>query len=416
MILRLFFSGIAVGFSFRGRLRSTVSVCDCGCCLVSNRPPSQEINGVNAMCAKDSSEARCPAEQCQADSTTGVITSSGAAVDYGRFCFLTCRPPDAAHFGDLCVDLTNDQLEAVRTSGGNGMDLAALNPDPAASGLDAATSSEVTGRSAGGDAADGDAQNASGDEEESEEEKGRRTLAAASEARSARSAMEAQRALTEAEKAESTTYDTARTNLSEVATLRSIKAQTQMHRRAAHEARKRTQAALRDIENAPRDAAVAVAQEAKAIMEQAAVAAEAKAKTLELKFNPPPTYTAEAAQRAAAPYNQAMSRAMGMQNIYSAKAQELSGTAEQLQNNAKQLAADASAYRSVGDPNAAAMAAKADNMIREATGLNGEAQTNQQVAEQINQSIPAYQISASAASARAASLANPMAHPPLPIF
>lgn len=243
----------------------------------------------------------------------------------------------------------------------------------------------------------------------------RSALAASSEAQGARAAMTVQQALTEAEGTQRVVTKMAQNNLNEVAAIKGYEAQIEMHQRAAREAREKTESALRDIENAAQDAAGEIAQQAKDILKQDAVAAEAKAKQLELKFNPPSAPISVAAAEAAAPYNAAMNRALGMQSLYSAKAQEQSNTAKMMQNQAEQLASDAVAYQDVGDPNAASMFANAKDMIRRAEGLDSEAHSNQKVAEGINQSIPAYQISAAAAAARARILANPAGQPPLPV-
>lgn len=363
-----------LGASLRGVFYD--SQCDCSCCVVATRPLTVQVNNVNSMCSIDPSGS-CPEVCLTNDNALGKL---GSAVDYERFCFYKCRPPERAQFGMGCTDLTSEQRQAVAEKGGNGVDLASLT---AAKELP----TEISGHAAVAAA-----------------NERHREVAAATEARSAKSEKITRHALTEIEAARRRTFEMAKSNLKEVATIRGLQAEAEIHQAAAVEALKKTEEALREIEEAPKKAAERVAKEAQGIMLKDALFSEGKAHNLELKYSPPPGWQGESAAETAAraPYNEAMNRAIATRNAYSVKAQDLSNQAKVMQNSAGHLATNAAGYNSVADPNAGPMLAKAEDMVREANRLEGAAESNQAMAEYIHEHLPSYQVYGTHAAIRAA--------------
>jgi len=354
-----------LGTSLRGVFSD--SKCDCDCCVVATRPLSVQVNNVNSMCSIDPNSS-C-AEVClTSDDTLG---KSGSVVDYERFCFYECRPPERAQFGMVCTDLTADQRQAVAAKGGNGVDLASLT---AAKDL----TPEVSGHAAVVAA-----------------NERHRKEAANTELRSARSELITRNALKEIEAARRVTFEMAKENSKQVATIRGLEAQAEIHQRAADEARKKTEQALSEIEEAPKKAAEMVAKVAKGIMEKDALFSEEKAHNLDLKYNPiPPRWQSETAAQAAAraPYNEAMNRAIAARDAYSVKAQDLYSQAKAFQNGAHMHATTASGYNSVGNPDAPKMLENAEDMVREANRLEAAAQAHQDMAADIHSHLPKYQV------------------------
>jgi len=245
----------------------------------------------------------------------------------------------------------------------------------------------------------------------------REGIAAATEARATSAETLAQKANAVATTSFNEAMGSAGNNRAQVVRLMSLETQARLHARAANEASKLSDAALEVIRNAAKEAAVAAGAEAAAEMQADADVATGKANALRAKFNPPPPAgPAEAANKAAAPYGAALSRAMGIQALYSDTAQNMMSTAKQLQAGAKQLSANANAYQSVGNTAGAnEMLGRASAMLGQASALSAEAASYQAVAQKVNAALPAYMISAGAASARAAALANPAGQPPPPL-
>lgn len=106
------------------------SPCDCGCCLVTYRPPALQVNGVDQMCSV--SEA-CP-EQCQVQGRNTLTSSTDDGVlETSRFCLMDCLPR-TREARDGCAPLSADQAGRLVTPSGNGADPATLGdawPPPA---------------------------------------------------------------------------------------------------------------------------------------------------------------------------------------------------------------------------------------------------------------------------------------------
>merc|ERR1719265_1693079 len=133
-----------------------------------------------------------------------------------------------------------------------------------------------------------------------------------------------------------------------------------------------------------------------------------RADRLRAVFALPVFHTAEAANKAAGPYMAAAGRAQAIMGVYSDQAQQMVSTADQLQQAARTLSANANAYKAVGNTaDAEDMIAKAKAAVEQATSLTAQAAQYQGVASKISASIPMYSVAGGAAAARAAALANP---------
>jgi len=363
-----------LGTSLRGVFSD--SQCGCSCCVVAARPLTVQLNDVNSMCSIDPN-GTCP-EVCLTNDN--VLGKLGSTVDYERFCFYECRPPERAQFGTGCTDLTSEQQQAVAANGGNGVDLASLT---AAKELP----TEISGHAAVAAA-----------------NERHRKIAADTEVQSAVSEKITRHALTEIEAARRRTFEMAKFNLKEVAAIRGLQAEAEIHQAAAVEARKKTEAALQEIEEAPKKAAEIVAEEAKGIVLKHALFSEGKARNLELKYSPPPGWQGESAAetKARVPWNEAMNRAIATRNAYSVKAQDLSAQANAMQDSAGKLATTAAGYSSAANPHAGRMLANAEDMVREANRLEAAAKSNQDMAEYIHEHLPKYQTFGTHAAIRAA--------------
>lgn len=402
----------------RRNIRLFASRCDCECCEVSRRPPSLVLGGDELLCAPPSPEDNKCGEQCYTDSSDVVVrTAVGNTMDYQRFCFFECKPPKDAVVGLECAALEPEDIQKVKTAGGNGLDQAAVSQGvpvaaaaPPAPEAEAAPEEEEKAEApkkdkGGQSAAAGTAADAA-----------KEAIAAATEARASSAETAAQKANAAATTALTEAMGAASANQNQVTQLLSMETQASLHTRAAAEARKIAEAALAQIESAAKNAAVAAGAAAAAQLQADADAATAKANALRAANNPPPAVLALAGQKAAAPYGAALGKAMGIQALYGDTAQNMMATAAQLQQNARELSSNANAYQSVGNTaGATEMLGRAQAMLGQASALSSEAASYQAVAQKINKELPAYMISANIAAARAQFLANPAGQPPPPL-
>mmetsp|Transcript_123462 Transcript_123462/g.348900 ORF Transcript_123462/g.348900 Transcript_123462/m.348900 type:complete len:430 (+) Transcript_123462:110-1399(+) len=113
--------------------------CDCRCCRTTYRVTSLQLQGAQLMCAplvageEVDGGGDCPA-QCEAVGNATVVSSAQTGVvDYSRFCLLSCFPGDTNDTGITCGPVSGEDLQALRTIGGNGIDPARLSTVPAQS-------------------------------------------------------------------------------------------------------------------------------------------------------------------------------------------------------------------------------------------------------------------------------------------
>jgi len=351
-------------------------------------------------------------------------------VDYARFCSVGCKPdPNAGPEIRTCVALSSAEKASAVTSGGNGQpfipppaaqaevappvtpeeeEAAAPGPAPAAPGPEETASSTTTTTTV--------APTIQPATLELGWAKAQETIAAGAEARAAAAEADAAVSAGKANDAAKLAEQLTRKNADAALQLKGEVMQATMHAHAATMAAKNVQALLDSVKAAVREAAVeAGAEAAKEIQEQAMKEFEIEL-AVKRFLNPPLPVIAAAAAKAAAPYNEAMQKAAGIQGEYSAQAQELMAEAQKLQQTAVTLGQDAAAYQGAGDTqNAAAMKARAEGMIDKINSLKKRAEELQAVAVKIGESLPKYQQAAAAAAARAAALANPAAQPPPPL-
>lgn len=393
------------------------------------------VNGQEDMCAVKPEvenaaialDPECP-EMCTPDPAFKLVSSTSSEMDYNRFCFMYCKPQAHLSTGKPCQDLSVDTLKAMRTTGGNGKDQALVLGDgdkgdviPAqeqeqAQASDEAAREEATAAEQARTAVsavmqagvpDGGTYVAVA--------AGKSAVAAGLEARLSEAEAKSMRMLA----ASTAALATARAQASQVhqlsATVLSSEMQANIYAKSAVNSLREARKELQEIRDAAAQAAKEAGAEAAAEMNKEADEAWVKAKKFQAQWAPKgPAPMAEAANRAAAPYYAAMSKAMGIRLLYATKAQELSQTAQDLQRNAQILGSQAQTYAAAGSKLAPGMMATAKGMLADATRINGEAAQWQDVAAKISQDIPTYEVAAMAGAARAAVLANPAGQPPPP--
>jgi len=376
------------------------------------------------MCANAPEDATnyC-AEECQKDSSDQILESSiGGTVALERFCFFSCEP-QGEKAGEVCQDISRREAELAETSGGNGEDLAELKPKLGKPVTMLDPDPEKAAQAATAPVAEAKEEETPEEEEEEKESmqivadaNGKEAQASAIEARTADAEVKTKRNRMIAATSASDAVNAAKADWTSVATLDGHEEQSKVWAHISAKSASLAGVDLEAIRNTAKEIAQEAAQAAVAEMQDIADKASKKAAELKAKFNPPKPKTAEAANRVVAPYNAAMSRAMGIRNAYSEQAQAASNGAFDLQKNAKILAAQAAAYQAGGNTAMAGkMMAQAKGMLGQAAAMNAEAQNFQSVAASITKSIPDYQFAAAAAAARATALANPAGQPPPPL-
>lgn len=413
------------------RLAIAEEECSCtDCCQRVPRPPSMMVAGSDTMCAaKPTDESiplaaqECPVK-CKPDPSYKVVSSTAENMDYNRYCFMYCKPQTKMENSKACQDLPAETLQKLATAGGNGMDQASLTDVQGGSEQDQeqpqASDEEAREEAAAADQAKSAvaAVMQQGVPDEGvyvAEESGKSAVAAGMEARISAAESVSMRMLAASTAALATTRKHAGQINALKGTVLSAEMQAKIYAQSAVKSLSEARKELQEIRDAAAQAAKEAGAEAAAMMNKKADEAWAKVRKFQAKFNPKgPAPMAAAANRAAAPYFAAQSKAMGIRLLYSTKAQELSQTAKDLQRNAQVLQTQAQSYAAAGSKLAPGMMNQAKGMLADATRINGEAQQWQAVAQKITQDIPQYEVAAMAAAARAAVLANPAGQPPPP--
>jgi len=188
-----------------------------------------------------------------------------------------------------------------------------------------------------------------------------------------------------------------------------------IYAKSATKAAARAKAELKEIEEIPKKAAELAAAEAKRIIQKEVDQQASNVAIVKARLAGPglPVPLAEAAVRAAQPYYNVMNKAVAMGNLYEASAHSLQDQAQSLQEQSRDVAGQAVRYQMAGYGDMASkMMAQAKGMLSAAEAKDAQARKDFSVAEGVRKSIPSYQASAAAASARATAIANPAGQPP----
>lgn len=351
-----------------------------------------------------------------------LITSAEGAIDYGRFCFLSCQPTKERTIGSSCVDLSTRNVDTGQTSGGNGADWAtqqtpvvgeAAVPDiggeaPQFADADGMVDAKDPAAPAPAEDNDSGAMVA--------EAEGNHAVAEGMEARLSEAEAKSMRLLAASTDALRKVKEQAVNTNGASATVKSMEVQAEIYARSAAKSARQAQTDFDELKAATREVGLEAGKAAAAQMQNEADQEAAEAKFLRTKFAPLKVEPlAEAAKRAAQPYADAMQRATVIRMAYTTQAHQLSDLAHDLQTNARTLVSQAAIYQSAGNEGTASqLMSHAKGMLDEAATTDAQAHKWQAVAQQITQSLPQYQMQAGMAAARAAAIANPAGQPPPP--
>mmetsp|Transcript_18106 Transcript_18106/g.30563 ORF Transcript_18106/g.30563 Transcript_18106/m.30563 type:complete len:419 (+) Transcript_18106:34-1290(+) len=126
----LFLSAAATELRHRG----AGPLCSCDCCSVAQRRPDERKNQMGLKCAPSEGHSRelCSSQCRPSDEAVGFLAKD-RLLDYTRFCFYDCKPPQG-HLSALasqCLSLKDSQLQQALDADGNAMDPAFLYEAPA---------------------------------------------------------------------------------------------------------------------------------------------------------------------------------------------------------------------------------------------------------------------------------------------
>lgn len=117
------------------RHRGTGPLCSCDCCSVAQRRADERKNQMGLKCAPSEGHSRelCSSLCRPSDEAVGFLAKD-RLLDYSRFCFYDCKPPQG-HLSALasqCLSLKDSELQQALDADGNAMDPAFLYEAPAA--------------------------------------------------------------------------------------------------------------------------------------------------------------------------------------------------------------------------------------------------------------------------------------------
>jgi len=399
------------------------NACDCGCCVVAERAPSEVVNNFQLKCSAPAPDvSRCEAaEQCQLDvSNTALIAAADGSVDYTRFCFFECKVPNGASstLGDECNELTVEEMTAVQaaSASGNAVDLAGV--------LDfgAAPAAETQDSSGGGDAAAAPAAATTTTTPipgiPMAEASKVAAEASRTEARATAAEAQAAQAVVAAERTERKAQADAVATAGAVASLRGQVVQARMHARSAEAAAEETKKILAEVRGIAKEEAVKVgAQAAAEVQGEANSAKQQLASMIAVASVPPMPEIPESIGKVMGPYFAAAGRAMTTMGLYSDQAQQATAAAGQMRQQARDIANQANEYQAAGNSaDASTMMGTANDLMAKADASAASAQGLQAVAASINKGLPLYENARAAAGARAAYWAHlpGMIPPPVP--
>jgi len=416
--------------------------CSCDCCQVTARHPSQMVGGTDTQCAVMSLDAQgrpsdaCPDSCDNSDLTSTVVSSDSGAMQYSRYCLMTCLPAEADKIGSECRKVTTEEQAQLLTAGGNGKDPASIltpatvappaelvDPNappepPQLSDAQALTDADKADSGAAAAAAEGDVVAKKKEKDTGAmvaEASGKQAMAAGIEARITEAEANSAQSLSfangdmEAAKSGSLMVQSAK------AQVLAAEVRAKIFAQSAAKAAKRAQEELKEIQDIPKTVAALAAAEAKRIVQGEVNEAASNVAIVKARMAGPglPVPLAEAAVRAAQPYYSAMNKAVAMGNLYEANAHADQDAAQSLQEQSRTVAGQAVAYQMAGYGDMAnKMMAQAKGMLADSQAKDGAAQQAMSVAEGVRKSLPNYQANAALASARATTLANPGGQPP----
>eukprot|EP00747_Dinoflagellata_sp_TGD_P163969 gnl/TRDRNA2_/TRDRNA2_183269_c0_seq1.p1 gnl/TRDRNA2_/TRDRNA2_183269_c0~~gnl/TRDRNA2_/TRDRNA2_183269_c0_seq1.p1 ORF type:complete len:462 (+),score=126.31 gnl/TRDRNA2_/TRDRNA2_183269_c0_seq1:112-1497(+) len=394
-------------------------LCNCECCEVSYRPPSMQVRGVDEMCSvmvpevQEEKGLSCP-EECKTDPKSAIVTTTqGYILQYSRFCFQGCIPMANAKVGDACEEIPPTDRSEVRTGGGNGQDPATLQEADDSDGLDV-EAQQASDTQAVEEEAPAEKEETPQEKEEDEDTgilvadaAGKQAQAAGIEARTAEAEAKSMRLVSQTAETTDETKAKATAVRDAQAEIRSAAVQAALFAKSAAEAAAAAKAEEEEIKNAPAEAAKEAAAEAVHRMQDKVNEAKFMLIAAESKFsNVEQQPQTETMFRAAAPYVAAMGKAIGIRNEYALKATELNNLAGDLQRNARIVGRQAAVYANAGQTDLAAqMRASAAKQMSDAEAADADAHRWHDVATQISDEIPQYQVAAGFAGMRAHAIA-----------
>lgn len=424
--------------------------CTCACCQTAYRPPSLQVMNTEFMCSPvpENSEPtgepppQC-GEQCVPDpEKTTIQADEGEGLLYARFCMMNCMP-SSEELGAFCKDLPEEMREEGATEGGNGEDWASFvnssapaippaetNPDgnPVTSesepereesqAADELAKEEAEASKAAEDAVYQKAAELAA--QVKARESGAMVAKAQGEDAKAK-ALEARAAAAEVKSAGTLANATEylRTARREASMANDAKAQLSgsaveaaVYARNAERAAAKAQAELQEILDAPMAAAK---EAAKMAVVELRKKRDEWTTGYEKEAEPTRAPTLEVAELAAAPYYEAMSRAMEQRGKLEEEARRLNGIAGDLQSAARSAYRQAAIAQHAGNSQGARlMVDRSEELLLKSQMANDESQQEYARAEEINKGLAAYQEVASAAAARATALAPYRWMPPPP--
>jgi len=402
------------------------NACSCDCCEVEiledtasdTRYQCAQIQEESAL-SFTSQEGRCRSSTCTRSPTDYVFRAAvSSEIDVQRFCFYECEPMvikstqrKSLQRGDICQPLKKREVEAVADRSGNGKALMEVGGSMvhfvahkhlrAATAARAAVKASVKAPAA--------------------EYKGEwSSIADPAPEMGARATEEATTASVAAKAAaKASAYAkkvSDKTSASVAIAIKNTDA-TKDAASQAHDAEEDTHKVMEDVQRAAHEAAFEMIDETlKELRKQAHAEAKKeavkKAKALQAKML---AEAPKAAVAAAKVYEDAMKRAGATAQEYAKRGDSLSAKSVSVQMEAQMLLGQSNTWISLGDnAKAEKLLQQAHQLMNEAVGLAGTANSFYGEAQGIMKTMPQYMAQAGAASYNAEIMLNPDAPPPPP--
>lgn len=438
-MLRLFVAVVGAG-ALRG---VQGQACDCNCCALQAQLMAPEVDpGTSAQCMVTS---ECP-ETCYESPQTAMVTdANNYLMDYNRFCVYSCTS-GAMSLGAVCTPITMRERLQMQTFGGNArlrarlglpgtlkaMPPAMQDPDPPIEKpqlMDALAVQQLLAQQALAASLQTGTLGAAGlrgtigmarlDNETGvlvAEAAGKQALAAGLEARAAKAEAETARLAANASDSLLMARSGAKLEAEAQAQVAAAAIRAAVYKNSTNRSLHEIQVLLADMSKIPDLVYEKATGEALDRLHEEVYKTTAKLASLQSVLSPAePAPIPEAASRAAAPYYDAMQKAMSVSSVYDSTARDAHKRAQDEVRQSRQLSEQAVAYQGSGYPDMAKeLMAQAQALITDAQAQEAKAQEYHGVANTVYKKASSYQANADAAAARAAALANPPGQPPPP--
>mmetsp|Transcript_47675 Transcript_47675/g.137232 ORF Transcript_47675/g.137232 Transcript_47675/m.137232 type:complete len:470 (-) Transcript_47675:79-1488(-) len=371
--------------------------CGCGCCIVSFRPPSMQLNGAETMCIASET---CPA-QCQAgDMNTMAASTDGGVLETSRYCMMDCLPR-SRDVRAGCAELTEEQARQLMTDSGNGEDPASLaiprrpelpanikpqRPDVTVDAAEAVQAADVQAFSemAADAVAKANEPPIPGIQQQQRDRgaliadaAGKRAVAAGLSAQAGQANADSAASVVNSTYAYKRSLMNAKSANEAKGMVLSAKVQAAIYARSAQESATLAQKEIEEILAAPdqaaEEAATAAEKQFREDIEQWNREKAEADKAIELGTPPPPRTWA--GEQVAKPYVAAAQRAQSARFMLEGQSQQLGNLAEQLRRSASKVLAQAKTYQAVGNKKVA------DDLLMKSQGLLRQAKNAQQAAD-----------------------------------